>query len=203
MKQKSTNLSLVALAAILLVVIVGEGFYIWQENLPKRKAVDNAFIEKPVTDAIFESVEPISYSLSGVSAQVMTSVGSFDYTADQLELTAKNCDYQIEPGYFNNLVTKLSGAKKITYNFNYTGATYIDLNQGPNAFTVTLIENKIGYPSLNEFIDDFNICGAGGDAYPVMLNSKWLLFINSCSDASGPTGCDLAREVVEPTLSLK
>ena len=43
--------------------------------------------------------------------------------------------------------------------------------------------------------------------YPVQMNAKWILFVNSCgtgySDGSGnPIGCQVVRDIVEPTLKL-
>jgi hypothetical protein len=80
-------------------------------------------------------------------------------------------------------------------------------SQEPDTFVVTLLPNKAGYTSLDQFKKDFDICAAGGDAYPTMLNSNWLLFVNSCgsgfNDGSGrPIGCDEVQKVVEPTLKL-
>ncbi len=79
--------------------------------------------------------------------------------------------------------------------------------QDSSTFVVTLLPNKQGYTSLDQFKKDFDICAAGGNAYPTMLNSGWLLFVNACGsgydDGSGrPHGCDEVEKVVSPTLKL-
>jgi hypothetical protein len=96
----------------------------------------------------------------------------------------------------------LRGASKTIYNFKYAGTS-----QASDTFVVTLLPNKAGYSSLDEFKSDFNQCYAGGDAYPTKLNNNWLLFVNSCStgfdDGSGnPIGCQEVKDLVAPTLQL-
>jgi hypothetical protein len=115
---------------------------------------------------------------------------------------AEECGNNQTASYFSNLVSKFSGATKTVYNFKYTGTS-----QESDTFVVTLLPNKAGYSSLDQFKKDFDQCYAGGDAYPTMLNSDWLLFVNSCGtgfdDGSGkPIGCQEVRDVVEPTLKL-
>ncbi|MDP3970588.1 MAG: hypothetical protein Q8P90_02715 [bacterium] len=60
---------------------------------------------------------------------------------------------------------------------------------------------------FDQFSKDFDVCAAGGEAYPKMLNNDWLLFTGSCGsgfdDGSGlSVGCDEVKKVVEPTLKL-
>lgn len=147
-----------------------------------------------------ESLDPLSYSIDGVSATVSLQTEPFDYTADQLE--SRGCGSEHDAGYFDQLVSTFSGTTKTIYNFKYTGES-----QGSDTFVVTLLPNKPGYTSLDQFKKDFDICDAGGDEYPKMLDSHWLLFVNACGtgfdDGSGrPIGCDKVKEVVEPTLKL-
>jgi hypothetical protein len=63
------------------------------------------------------------------------------------------------------------------------------------------------YATIDSVKKDFDQCYAGGDMYPTAMNSKWLLFVNSCGtgfdDGSGkPNGCQEVRTIVEPTLKL-
>ena len=185
--ESKSNVWAIALVIIITAVVVGGGIYWWQQS----KVIQ----EEP-------SKEPLTYSTSGVSASVSKETESFSYTADQLVSMAQECGNDQTESYFSNLVSKFSGATKTVYNFKYTGAS-----QGSHTFVVTLLPNEAGYSSLNEFKKDFDQCYAGGDAYPKMLNSDWLLFVNSCGtgfdDGSGkPIGCQEVRDVVEPTLKL-
>lgn len=152
--------------------------------------------------------EPISFSMTGVSATVVKKTALFGYTAKGLEEAASECNSKHDAGYFDTLISKFSGTIKTFYNFKY-----LDASQGSGTFVVTLLPNKAGYTSLDQFKKDFDICAAGGDMYPKMLdypkmlNSNWLLFATSCGsgfdDGSGrPNGCDEVKKVVEPTLKL-
>lgn len=145
---------------------------------------------------------PLSYSTGALSTTVSKLTGSFDYTSEQLASMAEECGNSQAPSYFEDLVSKFSDADKIRYKFKYSGES-----QESDTFIVTVLPNKAGYSSLDEFKKDFDQCVAGGDAYPTMLNSDWLLFVNSCGtgfdDGSGkPIGCQEIRDVVEPTLNL-
>lgn len=149
-----------------------------------------------------ENNEPLSYSISGVSASVSKETAPFDYTADQLASMAQECGNEPSASYFDSLISTFSDTNKTIYNFKYTGTS-----QASDTFVVTLLPNKAGYASLDEFKKDFDQCAAGGNAYPKMLSGDWLLFVNSCGtgadDGSGnPIGCQEVQDVVEPTLKL-
>jgi hypothetical protein len=201
MKQEKSNSGVVIIAIVITAVIVGVGVYLWQKNhvtSPTQEVATPA----ATTSAKEEPAEPLSYSTTGVSASVSKSMAPFNYTAGQLEGMAEECGSQHSAGYFDQLVSKFSGITKTIYNFKYTGAS-----QESDTFVVILLPNKAGYASLDQFKKDFDICAAGGDAYPKMLNGNWLLFVNSCGsgadDGSGrPVGCDEVQKVVEPSLKL-
>jgi len=148
-----------------------------------------------------ESSEPLSYSLNGVSASVSKTSAPFAYTSEQLKNMADECGSKHASGYFDQLISKFKGTTKRIYSFKYTGASQV-----PDTYLVSLLPNKAGYTSLNQFKKDFDMCAAGG-TYPTMLNSNWLLFTSSCgsgyADESGrPIGCEKVQKVVEPTLKL-
>jgi len=203
MEQKS-NVWAIALAIIITAVVVGGGVYWRQQSkvVQEEPSTVTTDTTKTTTADKEEPEEPLTYSTSGVSASVSKETEPFGYTADQLVSMAQECGNEQTENYFNNLVSKFSGATKTVYNFKYTGAS-----QESDTFVVTLLPNKAYYSSLDEFKKDFDQCYAGGDAYPTMLNDNWLLFINSCGtgfdDGSGrPIGCQEVRDVVEPTLKL-
>lgn len=200
MEQSKSNVGVMALAIIITAVVVGGGVYLWQKNQttqPKEQA------KTPITTPTnVEPTEPLSYSINGASVSVAKKTAPFDYTAKDLKDMAEECGSQHGASYFDQLVSKFNGTTKTMYDFTYTGES-----QQSAVFTITLLPNKAGYTSLDQFKKDFSICAAGGDAYPAKVNNNWLLFENSCGsgfdDGSGlPVGCDKAREVVEPTLKL-
>jgi len=176
--MKNNKVLGIILAVIIIAVFVGGGVYWWQKK------------------------EPLTYSVNGITVSVSKETSPFDYTADQLFSMAQECGNEQTLSYFSDLVSKFSGVNKTVYNFKYIGES-----QESDAFVVTLLPNNAGYFSLADFQKDFDQCSAGGDAYPTMLNSDWLLFVNSCGsgfdDGSGKLmGCQEVRDVVEPTLKL-
>ncbi|MFA5413552.1 MAG: hypothetical protein WC348_03370 [Patescibacteria group bacterium] len=187
------NVWVIALAVIITAIVVGGGVYWWQQS---------KVVQTDTTADKGELKEPLAYSTSGVSVSVSKETASFPYSAYQLVLMAEECGNNQTSTYFSNLVSKFSGATRTVYNFTYQGET-----QDSGVFVVTLLPNKAGYSSLDEFKKDFDQCAAGGDAYPTMLNDNWLLFVKACGtgfdDGSGkPHGCQEVRDVVEPTLKL-
>lgn len=194
MQQGKSSLLAIFITIIITAVVVGGGVYLWQKN---------QIVPLNPKTAVKENLpEPLSYSTTGVSVSVSKNTAPFDYTAEQLKSMADECGSKYNADYFNQLVTKFSGASKIIYNFKYNGTS-----QNSDTFVVTLLPNRAGYTSLEQFKKDFDICAAGEGVYPKMFNSKWLLFINSCGsgsdDASGrPIGCQKVQDVVEPTLKL-
>jgi len=203
MEQKS-NVWAIALAIIITAVVVGGGVYWWQQSKVVQTEVTEVTTATTETTTINkeQQKEPLTYSTSGVYASVSKETASFGYTADQLVSMAEECGNEQIASYFSSLVSKFSGATKIIYNFKYTG-----VSQESDTFVVTLLPNKAGYSSLDEFNKDFGQCYAGGDAYPTMLNDDWLLFVNSCGtgfddDSGNAIGCQEVRDVVEPTLKL-
>ncbi|NQT50125.1 hypothetical protein HQ571_05510 [Candidatus Kuenenbacteria bacterium] len=170
---------------IILVIAVIVGIYFWQQG-------------KTVQD-----VDPLSFSNDDSAISVSKDTKSFDITAEQLAAIAEECGNKQTEAYFNEIATKFNNTEQTAYNFKYTKKS-----QESDTFVVTLVPNKPGYTSMAEFNRDFNICAAGGNFYPKMLNDQWLVFVNSCGsgfdDGSGnPIGCQSAQAAIEPTLELK
>jgi hypothetical protein len=127
---------------------------------------------------------------------------SFSYTSKQLINMSVECGEIHEEGYFDKLVNKFSDSREIVYSFRHKNS-----NKDSRAFVVTLLPNKAGYLSLEEFKKDFNLCAAGGELYPRQLNKDWLLFVNSCGSGAGNRfeddfSCDKVKEIVGPSLEL-
>jgi len=186
------------LGILAVIVILGGGIYYFQQYISKQgiKSPQIETINTPI-----ETSEPLSYSQAGIDVKVSKEIKSFGYTADELKLMAEECGSIHEEGYFESLVAEFSKTSKIVYNFEYQG----DSQEGN--YIVTLLPNAMSYSSLDQFENDFGLCAAGGDAYPYMLNSNWLLFENSCGtgfdDSSGRAhGCEDVKKVIEPTLKL-
>ena len=203
MKQEKYSTMMITLAILITTIIVGGGVYLWQKNQVNQPITEEVTQQAVVTPVVKEEpTEPLSYSTTGVSVTLSKKTATFDYTAKTLKGMADECGSEHATDYFDQLVSKFSGTTKTMYNFKYNGES-----QESDTFVVTLLPNKAGYTSLDQFKKDFDLCYAGGDAYPIMLNSDWLLFESSCgsgySDGSGkPIGCDEVKKVVEPTLKL-
>ena len=180
MEKEKNIIQIIVSVLVITAVVVGGGIYMWQSN----------------------QNEPLSYLIANAPVSVSKEMIPFDFTADQLKSAAEECGAKQEVGYFDKLIAKFNGSNKIVYNFKYQGN-----NQDNSLFVVTLLPNKVGYTSLDQFKADFDVCAAGGNVYPQALNSNWLLFVNSCGtgfdDGSGRVhSCDEVRKIVEPSLKL-
>lgn len=186
-----------------MVFLAGCSLPLVSKTQPTTPANETTGSNKSIAEAIYEPAEPISYSILNIPVQIITEVGVFNSADSYMEAIEQNCSANPDPNFFNKLADKFINAKKIYYHFKYIGNESAN-PEGSNDFVVTLLENKVKYSSLAEFKKDFDACGVGF-TYPAMLNDRWLLFESPCSGAgpSGPVGCELVREAVEPTLKLK
>lgn len=188
-------------AVVLTALIVGGGAYAWQQNeKPTSLQTPSSSAQTPKTST--ETSEPLSYSMTGVSATVSKEIKPFAYTAPTLASMAEECGTTHDTNYFEKLVETFQGRSSTVYTFTYT-----DKSQDDSQYIVTLLPNAKKYSSVDQFKKDFDICAAGGNAYPKMISKDWLLFVNSCGtgfdDGSGqPHGCEAMRTVIEPTLKL-
>lgn len=153
--------------------------------------------EKVLCDCGDDNNEPLTYSSQGIG--VVKEERSFSYTSEQLKIMSEECGVEHDEAYFDSLVAEFTNSKEIRYSFNYE-----EKYQDTKAFTVTLLPNKAEYSSLEEFKNDFDLCAAGGDLYPLKLNEDWLLFVNSCGSGGSDVdlSCDELRKIVEPSLIL-
>lgn len=205
MEQGKSNVGTIVLAIIITAIVVGGGVYLWQKNQivqPNEKSVT------PVATTptkVPPKEEPLSYSTDGVSVSVSKKIAPSGYTSGQLKAMAQGCDSKQSDGYFDQLASKFNTTNKIIYNFKYTGTSQFPET---DTYVVTLLPNKAGYVSLDQFKKDFSVCEAGGgDGYPKMLNSNWLLFASTCGngldDGSGQwAACNMIRDAVESTFKL-
>jgi len=183
-KLKKSGLIILSAIGLLLVVCFGS-YFLKEQNIKK----------------IYKN-EYFSYSLKGLPVTVSKETQPFDWTSDKLKALADECGTKYEKGYFDKLVAKFKDTNKVVYNFKYQGASQTNL-----IFKVTILPNKLGYTSLDKFNKDFQQCFVAGDAYPLLINKDWLLFVNSCGsgidDESGrPDGCGEVDTAVVSTLKL-
>ncbi|MEI6378259.1 MAG: hypothetical protein WCO55_01240 [Candidatus Falkowbacteria bacterium] len=189
----------ILLAIFIVLLAVAFGVYSWSNKTGfglVRKA-------KPVAPAVVEApVEPLSYATGNVPVVVTSATSAFPFTVKQLKAMALGCKSKHAADYFTTLTGKFAGAIANVYSFKYNGTS-----QDKSIFTVTLIPNKTGYTTLEEFKKDFDSCQAGAKLYPTAVNANWLMFTNSCTtgydNGSGKVhGCQLVQDAVKPTLKL-
>ncbi len=149
--------------------------------------------------------EHLSYSTEGVSAPVTVTreIVPFSNSAESMKTYAEECESFHPENHFEDLVSEFSETNKTVYTFKYEGES-----QDEGKFNVTILPNKAGYNSMDDFKKDFDLCLAGGDEYPYILNKDYLLFINACGtgyddDSGRPHGCEEVSKVVIKTLELK
>lgn len=107
-----------------------------------------------------------------------------------------------DENYYNNIISKFnSNDKGYIYVFKYKKE-----NQGRDSWLITLIPNKIGYSSFEDFNNDFIQCTAGADS-PKAISKNYLFFESACgtgfNDGSSlPIGCNVVKAYTEPFLKL-
>ena len=203
--MKNGKATIYVIIITIIIVIIGGGIYLWQTNKSgensNQPSVINTEVEEEQEQG--EEQEILSYEIVDSLMEVSKEEAPFDFTASQLQAAAQECGVNNNGlGYFNQLVSKFAGTSKIVYSFKYKGDS-----QDDGVFKVTIVPNKAGYTSIDQFKQDFDICSAGGEAYPKLVNKDWLLFVSSCGsgfdDGSGRThGCDEVETIVEPSLKL-
>ncbi len=124
--------------------------------------------------------------------------------ADLLFTQATECGFARTVEYYLDIENLFKEKMADQYTFTTTG-DYAD----PSSWIVTVMPNSPLYSSTDSFRQDFNVCAVGGDLYPVTAGTKALLFSNSCgsgyqeNDETRESGCDVVREVIEPTLFVE
>lgn len=210
MTKEKNNIKIVVLIVIATITI-GIVVYIWQNSKiteynqgaqERSKDIINHNITSTSTNDILVKNEFFSYSLKGVPAIVTKEELPFDFTAATLKSESEDCGSKHADGYFDKLIAIFKGINKIVYNFTYQGTSQTNL-----VLKITVLPNKPGYISLDQFKKDFDQCFIAGDAYPWALNKDWLLFVNSCGsgidDESGrPDGCGNVSAAIKSNLKL-
>jgi len=196
MKEGKNKINLIIIAAIIIAI---GGIYVWQTNKSQEREKNN---QPNVETEKTEKNDSFSYSIINSLVSVSKDEVPFNFTANQLKVSADECGVNNDSSYFEKLISKFDGSSKIVYNFKYKGGS-----QDDGVFKVTILQNKAGYTSIDQFKKDFDICSAGGEAYPKLVNKDWLLFTSSCGsgfdDGSGRVhGCDEVQKIIEPSLKL-
>lgn len=140
------------------------------------------------------------YELNGLEDVAVTQkeVAFADlFTAEDLEAQATgDCAKTPEEGYFETLVSKFEGVKGVQYDF--TGN-----EMGAETYTITLFPNEAGYGTSASFEEDFEICSAGGSAYPARMNENVLMFTSGCSAGYGDEIPALTCADIKEALSVE
>jgi len=164
---------------IVIILIVAAGVYLFT---------------KPQT-IIQELPQPITYT-EHADVSVAQELGAFDYSQDDLEALAKECGREIDKEKIQQVISTYGSSNKIIYNF-----TYAKPSQAPKSYKLTILPNLMNFTDIEQVKEIFDVCSAGGDAYPTELNNEWLIFEGSCGtgfdDGSGlPNGCLKAKELI-------
>lgn len=151
-----------------------------------------------------KSAMPFSYSLDAAIGQ-STKTEIFPapaYDEATLRTLMDECGTKYTDAHVKQVASAFSNAQMTQYAFEYNGAS----QQGP--FLVSVVPNAPGYKTIEEAKKDLDACYAGGDAYPVQVSAKWILYINGCGtgyadDSGRPFGCQEVKDAMESSLKLK
>lgn len=195
---------------VLLSLLLIIGFFYFWEN--KNKKTENNSIIPDIHKGISgvndlkelskqnNNSGPLFFTTDGEPIIVSKNEELFDYNQDNLKKMSQDCGSSISDIYLQELLAKFAGTKKTVYSFKYEGG-----DEG--VYKVILVPNKAKYKNIDQFKRDFDLCEAGGEVYPYMLNSSWLVFINSCGSGFDNksnliNSCEKAKSIIEPNLAL-
>jgi hypothetical protein len=224
-KKIKTKNKAIILVVILIIAILAFADYLWQKDLKNTADQKNQIIASSNTPLMpapksntasteiitvsttTPKIQPLSFKTDAPKISAVRELdGVFNYQAAELKARADNCGTSYSESHFENLVAKFKQSPRIFYTFKYRGANAS--NSDESVYSVTVLSNKAGYKTIEEFKKDFGLCGSGGVDNPFMLNENWLLFVSSCGsgfdDGSGRiNSCEAARKIIEPSLKLK
>ncbi len=141
---------------------------------------------------------PITYDLGEIGA--VTERGLLLvrelFTSETLANTSAQCGTNLTSEHFTERLEQFKYQRGHRYSFLHR-----DTSREPTIYTVTVIANGPGYESLEEFKNDFDVCIADGNLYPLDLNNNWLVFESGCG-ASEDSGCNDIRTQIVNTLTI-
>jgi hypothetical protein len=125
------------------------------------------------------------------------------FNSEGYALNSAECGTGQDASHYYGLFEMFDGKGVYEYLFEYRGQA-----QDDGTLLVNVYPNVPGYADMGEFEGDFEVCHAGDDSYPHMMNDDWLVFIEGCGsgfdDGSGlPHGCDEIKKLVEGELELE
>ncbi len=176
------------------------------DNKPQESILDTTTTTStiPLTKLKMKSTDTFTYSDNGKNHPVFTkklSALEFLPTAEVLESLSQECGTNKDAKHFQELLNKFKSQDKVTqYTF------------GKNwKWTISIAPNKIGYTDEKSFRSDFDICAAGGDAYPFTISPNYISFTSSCGsggaldeeDIKNAHECVETQEIIEQSLKLK
>ena len=157
----------------------------------------------PATDVSLD----LSYTLpadGSVTITKSTIDASEVVKADALFAQATECGYARAVEYYLDIENLFVNKKAEQYVFMSVGDY-----SAPKTWTVTVLPNTPLYGSTDSFKTDFDICAVGGDMYPFQSGANTLVFTNSCGSGDmndgeiKESGCDVARNAIEATITAK
>jgi hypothetical protein len=144
--------------------------------------------------------DPIAFTDPGSDIRVTRDTISFPFTSKQLAERAQACGIDKTTSYWDAIASKYQSAQVTKFTFSD-----VQPHEGGDYF-VTVVPNLTGITSVAELKQIFNQCAPATNynLYPYFVSAKSLVFVTKCdATATQPNGCVVAREKVQPTLSVK
>jgi len=194
--------TVIILILLVLAVVIIYGYWLSpkQQEAQQQQNTENSqpYIFKEEIEEFTFSDEKGNFKISKGAFEVLTV-----YNAEDLFSANEACGTNKTQEYFRRILLNFSEIDEgVDYFFHYEHDS-----QKPTYWQIRIMPNRLGYRDLGKFKEDFDVCSAGANAYPLAVSEKYLMFASSCGsgfdDGSGrPVGCDEIRKVLEPTIEL-
>jgi hypothetical protein len=115
---------------------------------------------------------PLFYTSDGEPITVLKEETVFNYTNLKVENILTKCGHAQTREYLNSLVKSFSGSKMFVYSFSHLEEDF--------SYRAKLVENVKRYKDVEDFRDDFGICGLEEGFKIKKVSDSWLLFTDSC-----------------------
>lgn len=137
------------------------------------------------------------------------------WTAKDMAEYSTDCWINKPASYFDTLLSKFNNDNITQYNFLYVNKkpVWYAIDKEGNigwrdwkwlGFVVSVLPNRVWYKTLNEVKKDFPICSAWASMSPILVNDKYILFVDGCgSGAWEPFACTEISDKIQKTIKLK
>lgn len=139
---------------------------------------------------------PLFYTSDGEPITVLKEEMVFNYTNSKVESILIKCNHAQTREYLDSLVRGFSGSEMFVYSFSHLEEDF--------SYRAKLVENVKKYKDVEDFKDDFGVCGLEEGFKIKKVSDNWLLLVDSCNyeDRKKRDNCLYLKDLLEYNFEL-